>query len=42
MNCFLKGFITKKLNGLLDAKKDGIEKARVQVALWTSRTKAVC
>lgn len=42
MNCFLKGFITKKLNGLLDAKKDGVEKARAQVALWTSRTKAVC
>lgn len=42
MNCFLKGFITKKLNKLLDAKKDGVEKARAQVALWTSRTKAVC
>lgn len=28
MNCFLKGFITKKLNGLLDAKKEGVEKAR--------------
>ena len=42
MNCFLKGFITKKLNSILDAKKDGVEKARAQVALWTSRTKAVC
>lgn len=42
MNCFLKGFITKKLNKLLDAQKDGVEKARAQVALWTSRTKAVC
>lgn len=42
MNCFLKSFITKKLNKLLDAQKDGVEKACAQVALWTSRTKAVC
>ena len=42
MNCFLRGFIAKKLSALLDSEKDGVEKARAQVALWTSRTKAVC
>lgn len=41
-SCILKRFVLKRLNGLLDAKKDGVEKARAQVALWTSRTKAVC
>lgn len=30
------------MNSLLDAKKDSVEKARAQVALWTFRTKAVC
>lgn len=42
MNCFLKSFISRRLTKLLDARKDGVEKARAQVALWTSRTKAVC
>ena len=42
MNCVLRKFILGKINDVIGAKKDGVEKARAQVALWTSRTKAVC
>jgi hypothetical protein len=42
MNCFLKGFIAKKLNKLLDGGEDGVQKARENVLLWTGRTEAVC
>lgn len=42
MNCFLKGFITKQLNKLLDGGEDGVRKARENVLLWTGRCEAVC
>ena len=42
MNCFLKSFITKKLNKLLEDGEDKIQKARENVALWTGRTEKIC
>ena len=42
MNCFLKGFITKRLNKLLDGGEDSVRKARENVWLWTGRTVKIC
>lgn len=42
MNCFLKGFITKRLNKLLDGGEDSVRKARENVLLWTGRTEKIC
>ena len=42
MNCMLRKLILGKINDVVGAKKEGVEKARAQVALWTRRAKAVC
>ena len=42
MNCFLKGFIIKRLNKLLDGGVDGVKKARENVLLWIGRTEKIC
>ena len=41
MNCFLKSFITKKLNKLLDEHKEDVGKARDTVNLWLSRADSI-
>ena len=41
MNCFLKSFITKKLNKLLEEYKDNVGKARDTVNLWLSRADSI-
>lgn len=41
MNCFLKSFITKKLNKLLDEYKDKVQESKKSVDLWLSRAEQI-
>lgn len=41
MNCILKSFILKKLNKLLDERKDDIGKVRSTVNLWLARADSI-
>lgn len=42
MNCFLKGFISRRLNKLLEGGEGKIQKARESVAVWTGRAEKIC
>lgn len=41
-NCIIKRFVLKRLNSLLDDRKESIAKARESVATWTGRCKSLC
>ncbi len=41
-NCIIKRFVLKRLNSLLDDRKESIAKARSTVELWTGRCKSLC
>lgn len=41
-HCIIKRFVLKRLNGLLDDRKESIAKARSTVELWTGRCKSLC
>ena len=42
MNCILRKFILGKINDVLKARAEDVEKASAAVTLWTGRAKAVC